>query len=109
MENAIFCFQFAFSNLYLIVFLIFLKLCLGCIEACDVWKPSPNVQKSLTFFFFFTDYISDAEVLKATCQEVGSINEGIFDIRFNLNVYAPGNVQHLSHRYLLLKHDKILG
>ncbi|XP_055511855.1 clustered mitochondria protein homolog isoform X1 [Leucoraja erinacea] len=35
------------------------------------------------------DYISDAEVLKATCQEVGSINEGIFDIRFNLNVYAP--------------------
>ncbi|XP_069788946.1 clustered mitochondria protein homolog isoform X2 [Narcine bancroftii] len=35
------------------------------------------------------DYVNDAEKMKAVCQEVGSINDNVFDIRFNPNVYSP--------------------
>uniref|UniRef100_UPI00398ED766 clustered mitochondria protein homolog isoform X1 n=2 Tax=Pristiophorus japonicus TaxID=55135 RepID=UPI00398ED766 len=35
------------------------------------------------------DYMRDVEEIKAACQEVGSINDTTFDIRFNPNVYSP--------------------
>ncbi|XP_067910967.1 clustered mitochondria protein homolog [Heterodontus francisci] len=34
-------------------------------------------------------YTKDVEEMKAVCQEVGSISDTVFDIRFNPNVYSP--------------------
>ncbi|XP_059844021.1 clustered mitochondria protein homolog isoform X1 [Hypanus sabinus] len=54
------------------------------------------------------DYIRDAEEMKAICQEVGSISESVFDIRFNLNVYCPDIRFHESEQEALQLQKRLM-
>lgn len=59
------------------------------------------------YFFFIGDDNSTKEVVKKAAQQVGSLKETEFDIRFNPDVFSPG-VKHYNPESVQFKLEKQL-